>query len=75
MTIIESIVMDPNIAMGKPTIKGTRISVDFLLEKLATWESIDEIIEEYPKLDKNKIYNALRWAALDLYYPRPIYEA
>ena len=43
---------DIHILMGKPAIKGTRLSVAFLLERLATGWSEDEILENYPRLTK-----------------------
>ena len=41
---------DPAIMMGKPVIAGTRITVELILEKLAAGESIEQIIEEHPRL-------------------------
>ncbi|MBC2698352.1 MAG: DUF433 domain-containing protein [ANME-2 cluster archaeon] len=46
---------DPAIMMGKPVIAGTRITVELILEKLAASESIEQIIEEYPRLTEEKI--------------------
>lgn len=51
----EYIVADPNILLGKPIIKETRISVEFVLERLATgWTEI-EILENYPRLSQESI--------------------
>ena len=50
----DRIVSDPNILMGKPVIKGTRISVSFLLNALATMD-IDEILEAYPFLTREDV--------------------
>ena len=49
------IVIDSKILSGKPTIAGTRISVELIIEKLSEGESIDQILESYPHLDKNSI--------------------
>lgn len=44
----ELIEINPKIMVGKPVIKGTRISVEIVLEKLASGESIDDILRSYP---------------------------
>lgn len=60
---MERIVCNPNILGGKPTIRGTRISVLFLLELLSAGMSIPEILEEYPHLEREDILAAIRYAA------------
>ncbi len=60
---MENIVFDQTILSGKPIIKGTRISVDFVLELLGSGMSTEEIIEEYPQLKKADITAALQYAA------------
>ena len=51
----ERIVSDKNILLGKPTIKGTRISVEFVLERLANGWNEDKILDSYPHLKKEDI--------------------
>lgn len=46
----ERIVVDPNILVGKPVIKGTRLSVDFLLRLLAQGWTEQQILDNYPHL-------------------------
>jgi len=41
---------DPKIMMGKPTVAGTRITVELILEKLAAGETLDQILSEHPRL-------------------------
>jgi uncharacterized protein (DUF433 family) len=48
---------------GKPVIKGTRISVEFILKLLASGASEDEIIQDYPHLSKDDIRACLEYAA------------
>ena len=48
---------------GKPIIKGTRISVEFILDLLASGVSEGEILEDYPHLTKSDIQACLRYAA------------
>ena len=59
----ERIVSDPDIMMGKPTIKGTRITVELILEKLGEGMSIGELLEAYPHLTQEDVRAALRFAA------------
>ena len=60
---MSKIVFNPKILGGKPIIKGTRISVDFVLELLSSGMSIDEIIKEYTHLKREDILDALDYAA------------
>lgn len=60
---MERIVCNPNILGGKPIIRGTRVSVQFLLELLSAGMSIPEILEEYPHLEREDILAAIRYAA------------
>ncbi len=48
------IISDKNILLGKPTIKGTRISVEFILERLADGWSEEKILDSYPPSQKNR---------------------
>ncbi len=54
--------IDPEILKGKPIIAGTRISVEFILELLASGMSVDEIIQEYPYLKKENVLEAIDYA-------------
>ncbi len=57
------IVVNPRILGGKPIIEGTRISVEFILDLLASDASEEEILEDYPHLTKEDIHACLRYAA------------
>jgi uncharacterized protein (DUF433 family) len=60
------IVSDPHILFGKPAIKGTRISVEQILDELAGGTPFAELLEEYPRLTPEAIYAALAFAVLDV---------
>ena len=49
--------------MGKPVIKGTRITVESIVEKLALGESFEQVLKAHPHLVEDDIYAALRFAA------------
>lgn len=59
----DRIVQDPEILVGKPTIKGTRIAVDLVLRRLAGGWTYAEILESYPRLTEDDIRAALAYAA------------
>lgn len=60
------IIVDPEILVGKPIIKGTRISVEFVLKLLSSGMNIEEILKEYPHLKKEDILACLDYAAQTL---------
>ncbi len=57
------ITSNPNILFGKPAIKDTRIPVELILDELAGGMSIDEMLEEYPRLTREAVLAALAFAA------------
>jgi uncharacterized protein (DUF433 family) len=57
------IVSDPKVMMGKPVIAGTRITVDLILEKLGSGESMEAVLEAHPRLTRDAVLAALRFAA------------
>jgi uncharacterized protein (DUF433 family) len=56
------ITSDPAVMMGKPVIRGTRITVELILEKIAHGESIDAIIEAHPHLTREMVLAAVDYA-------------
>ena len=63
---MERIVLNPQILGGKPVIRGTRISVQFILELLSAGMDVQEILDEYPHLTRSDIRAAIRYAAQTL---------
>ena len=61
--MLERITADPNILGGKPVIQGTRISVEFVLDLLASDVSEKEILQDYAHLTREDIQACLRYAA------------
>jgi uncharacterized protein (DUF433 family) len=58
------ITSDPNIFGGKPIIRGTRISVEFLLKLIKAQMPFDDIIDEYPFITKEILEKFLQLAVL-----------
>lgn len=63
MNMIDRITANPRILGGKPVIRGTRLSVEFILDLLASDVSEEEILEDYSHLTKDDIHACLRYAA------------
>ncbi|MFM8538465.1 MAG: DUF433 domain-containing protein [Planctomycetaceae bacterium] len=61
--LIES---DPAVMLGKPVIRGTRITVELILRKLGAGETMEQIIESHPRLSSEQIRAALAYAAESL---------
>jgi uncharacterized protein (DUF433 family) len=57
------IVINPRVMVGQPVIEGTRITVEFILEKLRVGMTIDEIIEAYPHLTRAGVQAAIDYAS------------
>ncbi len=58
----DRIVVDSEILAGKPIIKGTRISVEFILDLLANGWTTEKILKNYPQLSKEDILAVLKYA-------------
>jgi uncharacterized protein (DUF433 family) len=54
---------DPKILNGKPHVRGTRLSVEFILELFASGATRDEVLKAYPQLTAQSIEEALKYAA------------
>ncbi len=66
-TYKQFITSDPNVLFGKPAIRDTRIAVEQILDELAGGTTVEELLEEYPRLTREAIYAALAFAADTLY--------
>lgn len=59
----ERIIIDPQVAAGKPVVKGTRVSVQFILELLANGWTQAQVLENYPGLAAEDIRACLAYAS------------
>ena len=59
----EYIISDPAVLYGKPVIRGTRVPVDLILEKLGAGETVAELLEAYPGITKESINACLFFAS------------
>jgi len=59
----ERIIIDPNILVGKPVVKGTRLSVEFVVDLLAQGWTREDILGNYPGLVEEDIRACLSYAS------------
>ena len=64
--LLERVTCDPRVMVGKPVIRGTRLTVDYLLNLLAHGSTIEEILDEYEGLEREDIRAALLFASKSL---------
>jgi uncharacterized protein (DUF433 family) len=64
---------NPGVMMGKPVIRGTRITVEHILEKLAAGETVEQLLEAHPRLSRQAVLAAIEFGAqalrADVIYP------
>jgi uncharacterized protein (DUF433 family) len=63
MEYTKRIVSDPDIMLGKPIVKGTRITVELILRKMAEGMTFEELLEAYPHITKDDILAAISYSA------------
>lgn len=63
MTITDRIDVNPEIMMGKPVIRGTRVTVELILRKLGEGATESDLLDAYPQLKKQDIQAAIGYAA------------
>ena len=54
---------NPNIMVGKPVVAGTRITVELILERIGAGESVEQLLESYPRLTRQDVLDAISYAA------------
>ncbi len=73
MGMEELIEINPKIMAGKPVIRGTRVTVDLVVGKLAAGESVDDLLLSYPHLRREQILACLEYAhrslSMDFVFP------
>ena len=60
---MSQIIIDPDICNGLPTIQGTRITAQTVLEFLSAGDSIEEVLQEYPSLSREDVLACLAYSA------------
>lgn len=60
--LLQRIVIDPKVMVGKPVVKGTRLTVELILGLLGQGVTFEKLLEEYPRLTKEDIFACLLFA-------------
>jgi uncharacterized protein (DUF433 family) len=55
--------INPHVMLGKPVVRGTRITVELILRRLAEGSTHNDLLEAYPHLGEQDIYAAIAYAA------------
>lgn len=63
MAQIDRVTQDPDIMGGKPCVRGMRVTVGMIVGQIGAGRSIDEVLADYPYLEREDILQALRYAA------------
>jgi uncharacterized protein (DUF433 family) len=63
MNPLDRITQDPQVMGGKPCIRGIRVTVGMLVGQIGAGRSIEELLTDYPYLEREDILQALRYAA------------
>jgi uncharacterized protein (DUF433 family) len=61
--MLDRIRVDPGVCEGRPTIRGLRITVEFVLKLLGDGYTAADIVREYPELEAEDVYQAARYGA------------
>ena len=63
MTLTDRVEINPRVMLGKPVIRGTRVPVELILRKLSEGASEADLLDAYPRLTREDIHAAMRYAA------------
>jgi len=61
--MLTRIKIDPHVCGGRPTIRGMRYTVDFVLKLLGDGYTADDVVRLYPELEKEDVYEAAKYGA------------
>ena len=64
MSRLDRITIDPAVCHGQPAVRGLRYPVPMLLQLLSSGMSVDEVLADYPELDRDDLLAALEFGAL-----------
>ena len=72
MTVTDRIELNPNVMLGKPVVRGTRITVELILRKIAEGADEATLLATYPTLTKADIQAAVTYAADSLAHEKTV---
>ena len=69
----DRIEINPRVMMGKPVVRGTRIPIELLLRKISEGATEDDLLDAYPRLQREDIRAAIGYAADTLAHEETIF--
>ena len=66
LSLLNRVTINPEVAHGKPTIRNKRYTVEGLLEYLAAGDTIEDLLKEFPDLEKEDFQACLQYAVLHM---------
>ncbi len=66
LSLLNRITINPEVAHGKPTVRNLRYTVEGLLEYLAGGDTIEDLLKEFPDLEKEDFQACLQYAVLNM---------
>lgn len=63
MTVTDRVEINPQVMLGKPVIRGTRIPVELILRKLSEEATEADLLDAYPRLSREHVQACIRYAA------------
>lgn len=60
---LDRIRVEPGVCEGRPTVRGLRLTVDFVLRLVSDGYSVDDIVREYPELEREDVFQCARYGA------------
>ena len=63
MQLLERITHDPAVMGGRPCIRGMRVTVGMIVGQIGAGRTIDELLKDYPYIEREDVFEALRYAA------------
>lgn len=64
--LLDRIAIDPHVMVGKPVIRGTRLTVEYVLKRLATGSDVEDLLGEYDRLTTDDVSACLLFASRSL---------
>ncbi len=74
MTVHQRIEMRPDVMLGKPVIRGTRVTVELVLRKLAEGITLDDLLDGYPRITREDVHAAIQFAADTLAHEEVVFR-
>ena len=71
----DRIEVNPRVMLGKPVIRGTRVTVELLLRKISEGATVEDLLDAYPRLRREDILAAVAYAADALAHEETIFVA